>query len=400
MNEMYLGKVGIYRILYVGALFLCLTPYIFLQVPTLYVLILKLCKPYLLLCIFLLIFEKMYKEPIVLIWLFIVVFMNLINWVNTGNLFSTTNVSYYITAIIMTSYMAINDSEFLLKCLNYFFTALLIINTLLWRPGGTFVDSYGQASFVIGTKTSITYYQIAACLFAYVFFKTEKNKNIGRIILEALLLNLVIYNFLQHISTSITCLCIFVMLIALDTFWPNISKLALRYLFWIITSINILIVIFRIQNYFEFLIVDVLGEDLTMSYRIYIWDEVISYIMQKPFFGYGKYSGITFINSYNTSCHNQLLGWAFCFGIIGFILMMALCVWIMTKYRIDDIRGRISRTIFVLFSFLWISEQMLSDNIFIIITVVLFYLNKYEMSDNENFLSRYFYRGSKIGNSR
>ena len=47
------------------------------------------------------------------------------------------------------------------------------------------------------------------------------------------------------------------------------------------------IVVMKVQNLFSFIIVDILGKDITLTGRIYIWDKVIGYIAENPIFGYG-----------------------------------------------------------------------------------------------------------------
>ena len=60
------------------------------------------------------------------------------------------------------------------------FTLLLLFNTILWKDGGMYVNNSGQMSFELGTKTSLTEYQIAACGFIGTYFTLlpkHKKKN-------------------------------------------------------------------------------------------------------------------------------------------------------------------------------------------------------------------------------
>lgn len=54
---------------------------------------------------------------------------------------------------------------------------------------------------------------------------------------------------------------------------------------------SFLVVGLQVQKYFEWLIVDVLQKDLTLSTRTYIWASAIANILKKPVFGYGTTSG-------------------------------------------------------------------------------------------------------------
>ena len=51
---------------------------------------------------------------------------------------------------------------------------------------------------------------------------------------------------------------------------------------------NYALVILRLQNRFQYLIENVLGKDLTLSRRIYIWDRTLDIVKQNPWFGYGR----------------------------------------------------------------------------------------------------------------
>ena len=397
MNALYLGKDKIIKLVYLMGLFLSVLPYGLSMTPSLYLFFLRLLPFFCLISVALVIVHKVYKDASLILWALIYVYMNVVTYMNSGMTESRTNIYFFVVSSSFCAFMCQYDKDFLIRSLTYYFTALLVINTLLWRPGGTFVNSNGQASFFIGTKTTITYYQIAACIFAYVFFKVESNRRKGYLICALLISSIVIYNVLQPISTSKICLFVFLLLVTLDFVTPKLSRSVLRGAFIAALAINVLLVFFRIQYLFEHFLVDVLEEDLTLDYRTYIWDEVIFYISQKPIWGHGTRSGITFINNFNTSAHNQLLSWLFTYGIVGLFLMLALAVFILKKYSINDIRGRIVRIAYVTFAVMWISEQWMSYPIYIITTILLFNLHRYNMVDNQNFMARRIYLRGQNG---
>jgi len=100
------------------------------------------------------------------------------------------------------------------------------------------------------------------------------------------------------------------------------------------------IVIFRIQNIFSWLIVDILNKDLTFTHRTTIWDRTIGLIKKHWILGYGKES--TQIVAYKlgkltfTHAHNTLLDVTYKYGIIGltsFISMIIATVKQLTKQK-------------------------------------------------------------------
>lgn len=90
-----------------------------------------------------------------------------------------------------------------------------------------------------------------------------------------------------------TCLSIFVVFILLFAFYRlKIMKLLTPWTSLIGSAVFLFLVIgLRIQKYFEWLIVDILHKDLTLSNRTYIWASAIANILKKPILGYGTTSG-------------------------------------------------------------------------------------------------------------
>lgn len=56
-------------------------------------------------------------------------------------------------------------------------------------------------------------------------------------------------------------------------------------------GISILVIFYQIQKYFDWLIVDILHKNLTLSFRTYIWASAIANILKKPIIGYGTVRG-------------------------------------------------------------------------------------------------------------
>ena len=81
-----------------------------------------------------------------------------------------------------------------------------------------YLNSNGQMSFVLGTKTSLTYYQIVACCFIGLYGQFVDNKNKYRITVlhVILLLSVVLWNLRQPISTSELCIAIYFVLLVLN----------------------------------------------------------------------------------------------------------------------------------------------------------------------------------------
>lgn len=84
---------------------------------------------------------------------------------------------------------------------------------------------------------------------------------------------------------------------------------------------TILIVIFRMQNLFEPIIVDILHKDLTFTGRTYLWDYSMTVIKDNLLLGVGQ-AGYTVVGQHNTYLHPHclLLDMLYKGGIIMFVL--------------------------------------------------------------------------------
>ncbi|MEO2075933.1 MAG: O-antigen ligase family protein [Bacillus sp. (in: firmicutes)] len=116
------------------------------------------------------------------------------------------------------------------------------------------------------------------------------------------------------------------------------------------------IVIFRFQNYFSYLIVDVLGKDLTFTGRTILWDLALSKIPQKPLFGFGftKYDLLVAPNGSAYSSHNTILQIFLLGGVLAFsILCIAMFI---TRNKLNKCREKNIANIISVFIFIsWFS---------------------------------------------
>ena len=112
--------------------------------------------------------------------------------------------------------------------------------------------------------------------------------------------------------------------------------------------------LFKIQNLFSSLIVNVFHRDVTLTGRVYIWDYVIGFIQEQPFLGYGiedrlyRLSKTHFLQSYHA--HNQFLEILYKTGIIGSISIILIAFTSfkeLYKYKKHDVSKILSVTMFV-----------------------------------------------------
>ena len=133
------------------------------------------------------------------------------------------------------------------------------------------------------------------------------------------------------------------------------------------------IVIFRLQELFKFLIVDIFHKDITLTGRIYIWDYVMEFIKNKPILGYGiedlktRYYKTSYMQSYHA--HNQILEVLYKTGFIGFFILVYifyLSIKQLNKYKLNRCSKVISIVLFAEL-IMMLTEAYSLENIFILL---------------------------------
>ena len=131
------------------------------------------------------------------------------------------------------------------------------------------------------------------------------------------------------------------------------------------------IVILRVQNIFEFFIVDILHKDLTFSSRTKLWDRTIKIINNNKILGTGLQKSeftIKSISAYHA--HSHFLNIMFQSGILGvgiYIYIVFEAFNRLNKFKESRIAQIVSFTLFVLFIMLTVDTFDITANLFLII---------------------------------
>lgn len=135
------------------------------------------------------------------------------------------------------------------------------------------------------------------------------------------------------------------------------------------------IILFRIQNYFSYIIVNVLKKDLTFSRRTYIWDRAIIFIKEHPLLGNGYMDGYLRQFKYKiwgaVHAHNEILEILYLGGFVllfVFIMIILSTIKKLYKNRKNKISKFISWILFVCF-IMMLTEVYSFDKIFLLIII-------------------------------
>lgn len=189
---------------------------------------------------------------------------------------------------------------------------------------------YGQAdTFFIGNKFQISYMHI--WLFV-LYFNSEKKKRISIIIL--FFLNIIVAINARCTTALIGCVALGIIL----KFRKNIEKV-IRNPIMLVCSLAFFDSILMINSALtanstvQYVLVEVLGKDATLTGRLGIYGKALLVIRNSLFWGYGYennyMASIKYIGAANIQ--NGILDCVMSYGIIGTVLLMGLLLYLVYK---------------------------------------------------------------------
>ena len=270
---------------------------------------------------------KVNKNTLYMIMFFMILLLS--TYMNNGNIYGCFLCAIKSLSIsFLIDYGLSKNGKSLLIAFEILFSLLIYINfiSLIIYPDGMYVSSIsGYAhNWFLGFKNIHILYILPAILMSYInCYMDKKNCSIRTIIL---LIVSIISIIKVWSATGIVGISLALIYILFNKKIISIKLFNLKnYLIGVI-SIFMCVVVFRVQNIFRYLIVDILKKDLTFTGRTYIWDYVIKYIQKRPIIGYGmEYSDIRFnkgINFHSYHAHNIILEIIYKTGIIGLLLII------------------------------------------------------------------------------
>jgi len=293
--------------------------------------------------------KRSYSWSIISFWLLFLIcslitsndLMKSINtWIGTA----APIINFMLLSNIIFKYNSKNYINLVSKYL-FFLLSLNLILLIIFSHGvvslqhvftdGRASDSFKRVNFMATDNTTIQFL-IVTILFSELRYYFCKVNSLFRKLTWIIsgLTAVIIWS-----GTGIVGYLVFLLSSAIFVF-PRGEKLKFSinsvYLFGIISFF--IIVVFRLQSLFSFFIVGVLGKDVSLSNRIYIWDIAYSKILQRPLLGWGNNSKgwIIEYNWYNYYAHNLVLD----ILIQGGIITMLGMYFILNHSRVSLSRQR------------------------------------------------------------
>ena len=233
-------------------------------------------------------FLSFYKNKISRLQIAIFVFMG-ISLIST--LFVSKDIVFwlkyflqYSTISLYSEFLIKNNTDGFFKNLSILLGALIILNfiTFLFFPEGIFSHEVLLLGYDNATIVLLLLGSMFIMFSSYYFYK--KIKWWAWI---PFLMNLITYYVRWSVGAMIGCivLLIFFLFFYRKPKWTKI--LNLRTFYWVTFALFILIVVFGIQKYFSFIIVDVFHKNVTLTGRTLIWQRCFEQIRLHPIFGIG-----------------------------------------------------------------------------------------------------------------
>jgi O-Antigen ligase len=243
----------------------------------------------------------------------------------------TSYVSTLMSLFLFFGYFIKNRANTALRTLYYSLSFYIIISySMLIINGskGYTQNIHGDAIYWVGGKFDTSYLFILWCAISLYYINININQKLRRYFYNVIILLLAIYGcYLSGSSTALLAMQIFSFLVLFNRVIKNYIKPA--YILLIVLGITTL---FLFQNnliaripFFNWLITDQLGEDITLTGRIHIYNNFLSIMSGHNLLGYGFESGIINEKVGLGNAQNGILDIVSSHGLIGvsvFILLL------------------------------------------------------------------------------
>ncbi len=225
-----------------------------------------------------------------------------------------------------------------------------LFTVILFPDGMYYASGYSWNNWFLGYDNKHQLF-IFPLLCIFLIFTTHKQMSATAEFAGIVLFSASVY--MTWSATAVVGFTVFILLIVLLEFRFQLGIVEVKKGFMINLAAFLAIVIFRVQNLFEFLIVDILHKDLTFSKRTLTWDRAIEYFKDNMLIGIGQYSREANKQMIGLAHpHNLYLRVLYETGIVGAVCFIAIILILakkMKEYQKNRYGYILSVTIFCFF---------------------------------------------------
>ena len=316
---------------------------------------------------------KISKIQLLIFTLFSIMLISTI--INSGNIIFCCTA--YIPAVAISMY-----TEMLIKCnlkkflinLSCILGIFIIINflTVIIFPGG----HSGRNIYFLGLDNSSGLMVILSVVFITLTAYLYKGKQTLTSIL-IVVIACVTYLMTKAATPIIGCV-IFVFFLFFIYKKKNAMKVFNYRVYLMVTIIFfVLFIILRMQNLFSYILVDLLGKDLTFNGRTLIWDYAIELFKKNPLLGTGMEVYETRLQVKGMyHAHNTYLNILMEGGVLGFVIYITILLVEGKQLVKNNVINSIISVGFFIYFIMGISEVYYNDKMLYVILVVGYYSNR------------------------
>ena len=305
----------------------------------------------------------------------------------------------YISKMIFSVYIIYSlskiDLKSYLKGVYIIGAIMLCLNTIscFIRKDGILLSSTNYPVYILGTRNSmgavIVYLIIMMLIYDEKFYNHIRRKTVYYIIIGSLA---PIYLWS---ATTVVALIIISIYVGAE-YNRFINKIVSSLYIWksyLIGIIGFLLInVFRMQDYFSFIIESILKRNINFTARTYIWDVDFDLVLKNPLFGYGQYNKELLKTLYfqPENAHSLFFEILIVGGIIGFIIFSYLVLKASREARkIED--KKVSKWINCYFFILMITGVAESTNLNLGLYTMLTLINTIVNCQGNIFYKKYRY---------
>lgn len=285
-----------------------------------------------------------------------------------------------LTWIILFNYNIKYNKNNFLDALEIIFYILIVINsiTIFLYPGGMYKNSSGfLANYFLGYDNNFILFILPGISISYLNSYRKYNKLSKRTII------LYIISLLSLIkSWTVTSLIVFILFTTIYILFllkDKYSKLIKNILFCILLIIGFIMLI-KYTNIYEYITVNILKKDTTLSSRTIIWRIYIDYINKQPILGYGvEYINELILKTGYFHAHNLYLNLLYQGGIIE--LINFICIIVLFYPKNSDKYSNFMKSIIISFLIGFIFKADTIIYMFFITLLLCYYLKDFFIKD-------------------
>ena len=261
----------------------------------------------------------------------------------------------------------------------YFFASIIIINffTIIINPHG----DVNNRNFFLGYDNNFAPVIVLGCalvLFFSKFLYKRTNWKATIVFICTVLSCFITTSAGAKLAAFMLMILYLYMILGKEI---NLRKFNHKLFFYISIIMFFVIIIFRMQEYFSFLIEDILDRDLTFSGRTYIWDRCLEYISNSPFIGYGvEDPNVRAITKLIFHAHNIYLNILLEGGILALGIYFIFLKKGTEKLNGNNLGGIVGFAISIYY-IMTIIEFYVKSQIFFYTIIIAFFINKFVDKD-------------------